>query len=129
MATEKQKLDYDILHQFADENRINYNSLCNTVRAAIAAGVEPRCKHGTRHPHRCRECEVEEQDNLRQEQDELAALRARVKELEQWNKEMVELSASGGRLDGYREMGRQLAEKDEQIDALRARIDYLEEFR
>jgi multidrug resistance efflux pump len=40
---------------------------------------------------------------------------------------MVELAASGGRLDGYRELAAKLAKKDEQIDRLRAEIERLRE--
>ena len=37
----------------------------------------------------------------------------------EWNRQMVEKAASGGTLEGYREMGRKLAQKDARIARLR----------
>ena len=44
---------------------------------------------------------------------------AEIARLEQWAKDKVEIDASGGRLDAYREMGRQLADRENTIDWLR----------
>jgi hypothetical protein len=48
-----------------------------------------------------------------------------IERLYEWQRQMVELAASGGRLDGYRELAAKLAKKDEQIDRLRAEIERL----
>lgn len=42
--------------------------------------------------------------------DQLEVMRERIAELEAWNAEMVEKAASGGTLEGYREMGQRIAE-------------------
>ena len=39
----------------------------------------------------------------------------RIKELEQWNAEMVEKAAGGGTLDGYREMAARIAFLEEEL--------------
>lgn len=51
---------------------------------------------------------------------ELDQLRARVKELEEWNRKMVEMAASKNNLDGYRELGQRAAQAEADRDALRA---------
>ena len=43
----------------------------------------------------------------------LEAAELRISELEQWNAEMVEKTASGGTLEGYREMGQRIAELEQ----------------
>lgn len=52
----------------------------------------------------------------------LAERDAKIAKLEKWAQDMVELQASGGRLDGYRALGAKVAEREEQIDALRAEL-------
>ena len=51
--------------------------------------------------------------NLREQLD---ASQARVAELEEWNRQMVEKAASGGVLDGYRELGQKLAAMTQERD-------------
>jgi len=43
-------------------------------------------------------------------------LEKRIAELEKWNAEMVEKAASGGTLEGYREMGQRIAELEKSKD-------------
>jgi hypothetical protein len=43
-----------------------------------------------------------------------------VERLREWQRQMVEIQASGGRLDGYRELADKLAARDAEIDRLRA---------
>lgn len=45
-----------------------------------------------------------------------AALRERVTELEAWNRQMVEKAASGGVLDGYRELGQRAAKAQADLE-------------
>lgn len=49
---------------------------------------------------------------------ELAAAQERIRELEEWNRKMVEKAASGGVLDGYRELGVKLAAAEEWREAV-----------
>lgn len=42
-----------------------------------------------------------------------------IERLRKWNAEMVEKAASGGVLDGYRDLGARLAAKDAEIERLR----------
>lgn len=44
---------------------------------------------------------------------------AEIERLREWNRQMVETAAGGGVLDGYRELGAKLAEKDAEIERLR----------
>jgi hypothetical protein len=43
-----------------------------------------------------------------------------IERLREWQRQMVEIQASGGRLDGYRELADKLAARDKEIDRLRA---------
>jgi hypothetical protein len=45
-----------------------------------------------------------------------------IERLYEWQRQMVELAAGGGRLDGYRELAAKLAKKDEEIDRLRQQV-------
>lgn len=63
-------------------------------------------------------------------EDLLAAMRriemlgkARIKELELWNAAMVEKAASGGTLDGYREMAMRIEDLEREKKRLRRGID------
>jgi hypothetical protein len=47
-----------------------------------------------------------------------------VERLRAWQREMVEIAASGGRLDGYRELGAKLAARDAEIDKLRGEVTH-----
>jgi pyridoxal/pyridoxine/pyridoxamine kinase len=58
-------------------------------------------------------------------QRELAASQRDVKRLRQWQREMVEKAASGGVLDGYRELAEKCAAHEETIDALRKNAERL----
>ena len=51
----------------------------------------------------------------------LQEMRQRIAELEKWNTEMVEKAASGGVLEGYREMGAKI----ERLDAALASVNSL----
>lgn len=55
-----------------------------------------------------------------QRPDELATLRERVRELEEWNRKMVEMAASKNNLDGYRELGQRAAQAESIADTLSA---------
>lgn len=50
------------------------------------------------------------------------ALKAEIDRLRDWQRQMVEKAASGGRLDGYRELAGKLAAKDAENDRLRAAL-------
>ena len=50
------------------------------------------------------------------------ALKADIDRLRDWQRQMVEKAASGGRLDGYRELAGKLAAKDAENDRLRAAL-------
>lgn len=50
-----------------------------------------------------------------------------IERLRKWCAAMVEKAASGGTLDGYREMGAALASKDAEIAALKAERDKMRE--
>lgn len=52
----------------------------------------------------------------------MVALLDEVLRQRKWAREMVEMAASGGRLDGYRELADKLAAKDAEIDRLRAEL-------
>lgn len=53
---------------------------------------------------------------------ELAWRDAEIDRLRDWQRQMVEKAASGGRLDGYRELAGKLAAKDAENDRLRAAL-------
>lgn len=53
---------------------------------------------------------------------ELAWRDAEIDRLREWQRQMVEKAASGGRLDGYRELAGKLAAKDAENDRLRAAL-------
>jgi chromosome segregation ATPase len=46
-----------------------------------------------------------------------------IERLREWQRQMVEIQASGGRLDGYRELAQKLADRDAEIDRLRAEAE------
>ena len=48
----------------------------------------------------------------------IASQAAEIERLKQWQREMVEIQASGGRLDGYREMGAQIAAQAAEIERI-----------
>lgn len=50
------------------------------------------------------------------------AANAENERLRQWQKEMVEIQASGGRLDGYRELGAKCATLETEIERLRTEL-------
>lgn len=56
-----------------------------------------------------------------------AALLAEIERLREWNRQMVEKAASGGTLDGYRELGAKLANAEAEIERLRATVDRLQQ--
>lgn len=51
---------------------------------------------------------------------EVEQLYAEITKLQRWNADMVKKAASGGTLEGYREMASQLTEKDAEITKLTA---------
>lgn len=58
---------------------------------------------------------------------EQTALRLGLEQAQQWNREMVEKAASGGVLDGYRELGARAAAAENERDALRSEVSRLKE--
>lgn len=48
------------------------------------------------------------------------ALKARAEKAEQWNRDMVAMAASGGKMDGYRELGAKLAAMEARAEAAEA---------
>ena len=64
-------------------------------------------------------------DEATEQPDELATLRERVRDLEEWNRKMVEMAASKNNLDGYRELGQRAAQAESIADALRAENAWL----
>jgi len=51
--------------------------------------------------------------------EETKAQADEIERLREWQRQMVEIQASGGRLDGYRELAQKLADRDSEIDRLR----------
>lgn len=48
-----------------------------------------------------------------------------IERLREWQRQMVEKAASGGVLDGYRELAGKLAERDAEIDRLRGQLQVI----
>lgn len=57
---------------------------------------------------------------------DLAAAKERIRELEDWSRQMVEKAASGGALDGYRELGAKLAKAEERAEEYRKDAERLD---
>lgn len=57
------------------------------------------------------------------------AAACRIECLLEWQRQMVEIQASGGRLDGYRELADKLAARDAEIDRLRAAVTGMQKWR
>lgn len=89
----------------------------------IAPSKSPRrFNSGPCHLYRDIEMKQEHEDQLRrkiyQQATEIKCLKQEIERLKAWNAEMVKKAASGGTLDGYREMAQQLTNKDAEIERL-----------
>ena len=64
-------------------------------------------------------------DGLWVQYHDYAALVARLKEVEEWNRQMVIKAASGGALEGYRELGAKLAHTEAKLEIAREALHQL----
>jgi len=73
-------------------------------------------------------------NTIRQESDwvtlrsSIEKLQEELSKISEWNQEMVKKAASNGTLEGYREMGRKLADQEEKIDQQDSELKRLAEY-